>query len=296
MAVTAFAKHKLTRQRGYSWRMGEPRRGTYSFRITWGPGILTVSGDLGELTIHGLNTLWEGPWDAARFLVGCDYDYLMGKTGQTREFDRDETVKHLIRLAEEDRCYGGNIWSKICKHYSHTWCADWRELDGANVTHQMIAAKALRQDTGLRADQTWPMVGDGDANVYSYNPRTRWQYEAVMLWAKTVQASEPLTSKLARARRQFRDFRRSFKHYPVIFQPERWTTGTAFNGALYWTFHEGEHGSFYRSLSPLKLFGRDLSRFGLWRHAGSSWTNRDGRLTFRRVEGKPPPAGSVAHA
>ena len=254
MAAHAFAKHLLTRERGYCWRMGQPGRSAYSFRITWAPGAIIVTGDLGELVFQGLTTLWDGPWDAARFLVDCDYDYLMGKTAAKQVFDRDETVKLLISSAEENLKYGSpERWERICKRYSETYAVDYRTLDGRKVTDHMRAAKAMREDVGLDAGDVWRFDGDGDSCVYSYDPGTRWRYEALMLWARAVIPSEPLTSKLARERRRFRDFRRSFKHQPIIYRPELWTTGGVFNGHRFWTAHESDQGRTFRAIMPLSL-------------------------------------------
>jgi hypothetical protein len=295
MAVSAFAEHQLTRERGFTWCMKKPRGWNYGFRITWAPGAIIVTGDLGELVFRGLTTLWDGPWDAARFLVDCDYDYLMGKTNAVRAFDRDETVKLLISNAEESRRHGGQGWSQICKYYSETWACR-HTLDPQKVTDHMRAAKALREDTDLDAGRVWQLDGDGDSCVYSYEPGTRWRYEALMLWAKAVIPSEPLSSKLARALRKFRQFRRDLKHYPILYRPERWTTGSTFNGCRYWTVKQGQHGPYYSGLRPFKILGSDLSRFGLWRSAGSGWSNNDDRYTFRRVEDRHAPAGSAVHA
>jgi hypothetical protein len=72
----------------------------YSFTLTWAPGVLTVSGDIGEIVItHGdLMSFDEGiKWAAA-----SDYDYLMGKSNLKKEYDPDKTFKSLVEDANRE--------------------------------------------------------------------------------------------------------------------------------------------------------------------------------------------------
>ncbi len=67
----------------------------YAFSLTWSPGVISVAGDIGELTItHGYDL---GKFeDAIRWVANADYDYLMSKSGVQKVYDADATYEDLI--------------------------------------------------------------------------------------------------------------------------------------------------------------------------------------------------------
>lgn len=269
MAAKELAGHIVRRDRGFTWLASSAKDAFHRFRVTWAPGAVVVTGQLGEIVYRGPNAFWEGPWDAARFIAKCNFDYLTGKSSTALVFDRDASVRGLIRNADDQLRYGDReLWEAICKRYSDTWASDYREFNPAKVTDQMRAAKLLREDGELSEGDIYRIAGTGEAVYYSYPPDARWQYEAVLLWAKAVAEAEPLHSKAARQRRKFRDWRRSLKSRPPLFRPERFTGPPAshYGGLLYW--RRTPSGA-WRLLAPFRLLGGDLSGLGLWREQGS---------------------------
>jgi hypothetical protein len=67
---------------------------TYAYTLTWTPGQLVLTGDIGELTLthyHAMPT-FEKMLDWAK---GSDFDYLLGKSDKRRKFDADKTAKQI---------------------------------------------------------------------------------------------------------------------------------------------------------------------------------------------------------
>jgi hypothetical protein len=71
----------------------------HAFTITWVPGTVSLSGDLGELSIvhyHALRTFRGG----MEWMAGADYDYLMGKASPRDEvFDQEGSVRFVVEMA-----------------------------------------------------------------------------------------------------------------------------------------------------------------------------------------------------
>lgn len=260
MAAKAFAEHQITRCSGATWRVGKPGTGIYAFWVTWAPGAIIVTGDLGDMVYRGPSDLWIGPWDSARFLAGCDYDYLTGKSSTAMVYDREATIVWLLQLADEHQKSGDlSIWKRICKAHGH-------DLNPARVTDQMKAAARFREEGVPQESDAVDYTGDWESPCYSYPPKTRWIYEGLMLWAKWAVANEPAGSRLARKVRRLRRWWRDLKRYPPRYQPALWIDTTRTWAKDYW--RRTEAGGF-ALLTPFRLMGVDLSRFGLWRDQGS---------------------------
>lgn len=76
------------------------RSSAYSFQITWKPGSIFLSGDLGDITLthgHSMNTFDE----ALDWVIGSEFDYLMGKSGVAQTYDAEATYLHLIEHANQ---------------------------------------------------------------------------------------------------------------------------------------------------------------------------------------------------
>lgn len=75
-------------------RVTMERSGANSFGLTWRPGQLMLTGDLGELTIphYALATFAGISW-----ALSSDHDYLMGKTKERKEYDPEETLREIRR-------------------------------------------------------------------------------------------------------------------------------------------------------------------------------------------------------
>lgn len=287
IAKLSFAKHVLTKAPARSWRMGEPGRSAYAFRITWAPGGLAVSGDIGSATYE----VWPGfssVWDAVEFVSHAGFEYFCEKGSLKTEFDRDATVRHLFETAYADLRAGYKVkfFKQICWEYGG---------DHENHHDREEAARAFCDDDGLTAERVYVITCDSEALIYSYPARARWTYEAARLWAETMLAQEPGWHRawrgLKRWARRERYNWRSKRH----FRPELYETANNFNGAKTWarlTFVcQGSERARMASVAPLRLLGLDLSRLGLWRETGSSWPldgdQRDAR--FRPLTGARRP-------
>ena len=88
-----------------SWRFGsiEPdgRMSTvYSYMVTWSPGTLAVSGDLGEMVIthyHAMPTALK----AAQWMHGSSFDYIISKSDAEKKYDAEATAAFIIQQANE---------------------------------------------------------------------------------------------------------------------------------------------------------------------------------------------------
>lgn len=95
------------------------RSSAYSFEITWRPGHILLTGDLGELTLvqkHAMPSFKE----ALEWVVDADYDYLMGKTCVKKEYDAEATYEYLIHTANREAIellLGHSEWSSQDQRY-----------------------------------------------------------------------------------------------------------------------------------------------------------------------------------
>lgn len=291
MATTSLAEPTIKRGPGFCWWVS-PKDRNYRYRVTWTPGAVVLTGQLGEIVYRGPTDFWPGPWDAARFIAKCDFDYLTGKSGMQTVYDREATVRGLICSADEEMRYGSRaLWTAICKRYSDTWGSDYRIFDANKVTDHMRVAKLLRDDTELSAERVY-MMADSESIYYSYPPQARWQFEAVLAWAKITASREPLHSKVARKQRALRQWWRGLKASPPIFNPDLFQGPNHYGGLRFWRLHNGS----YRLLMPFRLCGVDLSTVGLWRDQGSSSpADRAGdRFTPVAATADAPLAGATA--
>jgi hypothetical protein len=74
-------------------RASMERSSAYSFGLTWRPGHIVLTGDLGELTLvhyHALPTFKDICW-----ALSADHDYLMGKTNVRKEYDPEGTLEYI---------------------------------------------------------------------------------------------------------------------------------------------------------------------------------------------------------
>ncbi len=97
------ARHELVERPSRSFRFFEPGKGSiYAYCLTWAPGSLTLSGDLGELVIihyQAMPTFDE----AIRWAAGSDLDYLLSKSSRKKVIHRERTVQGLIEAAIESQ-------------------------------------------------------------------------------------------------------------------------------------------------------------------------------------------------
>jgi hypothetical protein len=76
------------------------RTSAYSFGLTWRPGHIVLTGDLGELTLvhyHALPTFKDIVW-----ALSPDHGYLMSKTNVRQEYDQKAQLRELRQWANEE--------------------------------------------------------------------------------------------------------------------------------------------------------------------------------------------------
>ena len=103
-ASAQLAQHQISTRPSISWHFAEYKDGAassfYAFAITWTPGTLVLSGDLGECTV----THWNATRtleSAVRWMHGASFDYIMGKSDAKQEFSRDETLRQIVFMAND---------------------------------------------------------------------------------------------------------------------------------------------------------------------------------------------------
>ncbi len=178
MIDDAFAGHsRIQLSNSKSWLMQNPETQGYWFRVTWCPGSLLLSGDVGEILLthyHAMPT-WE---EAVEWVNNACHGYLMQKSNKEREFDEEETVKQIILMANEylneydDDCY----WSKLSK------------ITRIDIKDKDKICEEIKVGYFESPQNVYEYM-DSDADwtgSFSYDIETHFQYEALQLWARTV--------------------------------------------------------------------------------------------------------------
>lgn len=287
MIEKTLANHRMRKGPGMSWRLGAPGSWSHGFFVTWTPGTITVSGDLDNAT-YGLR---GSLWDVILLINGSGWDYLTGKSSHQQKFDREASIAQALHLADEymKDWEDFQFWEKLVRYYLGA------NENARNGAIQMQAAAKFRQRMDS-ADEMYRIFGDAEMIVYSYDSQTRWQYEALRLWARKMIAAEPPWHQMWRALMRGRAYLEDLRRYPPIFQPALYAAGQAFNGSRYWIrkewVHNGEPGVSYQSVHPWRIAGLDLSTIGFWRNGGSNWPTR----TPQEEERFKPIGREVTHA
>lgn len=181
IAARVFEGHGMEAAPARSWRLGKPKTSAYAFRVTWAPGMIALSGDVGTVVYE--------VWPAFATLGGAidlvneaHFDYLAGKSGVAKVFDREATVADLVRYAYEDKRQGGRgrLFAWLCDEYGG---------DPNLLADRKAAVRAFRDDDCLSAERIYGITGDAEDLRYSLPSDARWAYEAVKLWAAMLRQS-----------------------------------------------------------------------------------------------------------
>lgn len=89
-------------------------KGVYAFTLTWTPGQMVITGDCGELTLTHYNAMGDFE-EAISWALHSDFDYLLGKSNQCREYVQEETWKWFKDHLNEE------VFNALLGSY------DWRE-------------------------------------------------------------------------------------------------------------------------------------------------------------------------
>ncbi|MBX3481632.1 MAG: hypothetical protein KF842_14670 [Caulobacter sp.] len=100
-ALGWLADHRTADRPCRNFDFRKPGSYAYAFSLCWQPGSITLSGDLGEMTI----THWQAITDlqsSLKWLAGSSYDYLLGKARAVRVYDPEATLTEVVRWANEE--------------------------------------------------------------------------------------------------------------------------------------------------------------------------------------------------
>ena len=265
-----FDRHQIRRETGWTWSCRRPGDSAYAFRVTWCPFNLVVTGDVGEIVISHYS--FEDAWCAAAWIDGAGFQYFMEKSNISKEYDSVETAEGIIEDAYRRirECRDDTRLFESMIDNTSTY-GDASEPE----TRKEACRELLNGD--LTADTAYAITGDPESIRMRYPDRSQWHYRALKLWAAWMWDNEPAWHVVARWRRRVRTEWRDLRRFPVILSPvlyvQRDEKGRAvhFNGSQHWRWVRSGDRACYRSVHPLRAFGYDLSRLGLWRDGGSQW-------------------------
>lgn len=103
--ATNLKDHRLAPAETKSWLVSSHgQKGSYYwYTVTWSyPGVLTVSGDIGNITLthyHAMDT-----WVAAADWISCnsDHHYLLSKSDHKQVYDPEQTLETILQWANEE--------------------------------------------------------------------------------------------------------------------------------------------------------------------------------------------------
>lgn len=274
MAKDSFANHRIKKGPGLSWRMWAPEKGSsYSFRVTWTPGHLIVTGDIGSADY----CVWPSfltLWGAIELAHRAGYDYLTGKTGAQHVYDEQPTILDILTTADNAMKWGDfSIWEKIVDEFGYG--ENYR-----NGAIQMQAAKAMREE-GLPEHKAWEIA---ETSTRIYKAETRWCYEALQLWCRTMIATEPAwhrawrwsQKKWERIKRLPEDWRNLHRR-PKLYEHDLTGTNRHFKDHVYAQASRREKdGTTYTWMAevvPFVFRGRVV--LGWWKQTGSGGGSRN---------------------
>lgn len=102
--ASSLKDHQLAPANTKSWLVSQGGRlgAHYWYTVTWSyPGVLTVSGDIGEITVthYGAMDTWVG---AANWIAGSGHDYLLEKSNHKQVYDPEQTLETLAQWANDE--------------------------------------------------------------------------------------------------------------------------------------------------------------------------------------------------
>ena len=221
MAEKTFSGHVIQKEvPTKTWRVAGTDKHSYWYNVTWTPGFVTISGDIGEMTVvhyHALNSMEN----AIGWVNGACFEYLMEKTGVEKKFDPEETVESLVYFADEDQKYwdrerekdlrecieatksSGNwysrsydyerelekmensrLWKQLFDRYAYSYMFDY-DPNYKRKDHQSVLIKEMRTDD-ITPQDVYELGVDDFYGVYNYDEGCYWKYKALKTWAKLM--------------------------------------------------------------------------------------------------------------
>jgi len=177
MIDKAFEGHTLIKNsESKSWLVKNPGKHEYWFRVTWSPGNLSLSGDVGELVLTHYQAMptWQ---DAVEWVAGACHGYLMQKSNANTKFDEEDTIKQLLLMADEhlneydDDCF----WVKLSN------------LTGIDIEEKDRIRKEIECGFFESPQDVYEFMDDADwVGSFRYEIGTYYQYEALQVWARAI--------------------------------------------------------------------------------------------------------------
>lgn len=176
MIDDAFTGHTfIQNSASKSWLMKNPESQGYWFRVTWCPGSLMVSGDVGEIVLTHYQAMptWQ---EAVKWVRGACHGYLMQKSNKERKFDEEDTIKQIIHMANEHSGYGDDtMWEKLARD------------TGLSIEDKEGIASEIGLGFFESAQDVYEFMDDADwTGSYEYDIETHYLYKALQLWADEV--------------------------------------------------------------------------------------------------------------
>lgn len=192
--LETFSSFKMTERRSISWSVNGTRRvpvrrqtgrntstlkfvdaydSNYAYAITWTPGTLVLSGDLGELTLTHWNAM---PTIEAtlNWLRGASFDYLMRKSDAKKEHDPEGTVAQILMMANEEA--GDEM--RIRRADMRDW---WRNARDEIAFHAMHDPHVELDDL-LEPKPARPVIRETKRFVFDHRKRTEQRWEVPDGW------------------------------------------------------------------------------------------------------------------
>lgn len=114
--------HHINERKSRSFDFRTPSAGSmWAFSLTWTPGSMILAGDLGEMQITHYHALMGTALESFRWITECHPDYLLGKAGVQKVYDREATLESFESECRDD-------FTKAVKHYREH-CRDVRPED-----------------------------------------------------------------------------------------------------------------------------------------------------------------------
>ena len=218
----AFERHAMRRETGKTWICRRPDSWIYGFRVTWIPGSIVLTGDVGEMVVNHYS--FGEPWGAAAWVRGAGWSYFMEKSQFQTEYDSEETAKFILEVAYRDLRddWGEKDFSVFQRMYDELgiFChGDPMTVEG----RKQIARDLLSAGEGetLTAEEVYRITRDPEMILYRYSKRHRWKFEAIKWWAEEMWRNEPYWHW---ALRMYRRYRRPVLEWarPLTHPPRPW--------------------------------------------------------------------------
>lgn len=168
-----FSAHEITPQESSSWLVRDPAKGYYWFRVTWIPGVLLLSGDIGELVLTHSQALKDLDY-GIRWLAGSNCIYLLQKSSCKQEFNYQATIESLVRYAKETG--EDTQWEQL---YELAGCDSHVARDNVHEALQHMESEVFEHDI-------YEATQDAECLVYLYPEHAKFQIQALQFWAKAV--------------------------------------------------------------------------------------------------------------